>query len=412
MTEKSPPLNRERNNKMNEIFNCLKQIYESKFIDRSNFHLPEGWNSFELDSWIYRLQNNLQKLLDSSRENFILHMLKTENKRYYLKGFRKSMDHIQKFIENQFMAEKEKQFEDFKFWILTQKFVLTNAQEFTKFKERASRHAFFQPYFIGENDYVKAKEKNDKKILDILIDSSLYDSEKLDKVLKIFKRNDDIYYMSYGGPDQAYDNYHLGIFLKLKATDLANFLERPNDDPHKIRAMHHITDTAYDWAMILHNAGETTDNKSKYKVVQAMLPIKQSLIHNSTKDAKNKPRNFAEILKITNFENDLEKNRKKIMELPRWYMKLNDRLGKESCETVVNFSQTTGPRSQTTGPMAQTIGPTLQTEPYISLYHMLKCVYLFLRLVEPNHFLPFLVLKIIKLSNLQKYVNALYTHMV
>ena len=315
----------ERRNIMNKIFNCLKQIHECETNSKTFLSTETNLTKLERD----QLQTQ-KELLNSLMKNFIDYMIR--NKNDYLLGFRKSMNDVEQYIQDDLYTAKEQQFKDLEFLLSTQvKFLFPSIDnkscdyhDFEKFKEIASSHAFFQPYFIGKLDHSNAKVDIDMMIEKIVNDPVKNKSEKVDKVIKLFEENTDIYFTSYGGSNRQYDERYYQIFLDQKRRFLNCYLELADDDRDKTIALAHLTDTAYDWAMTLYNVGETTDNMSEYKNLKnAIGPIKEFLNgHDNV--------NFnSEILKITNFEYELEKEKDKIIVMPRFYNKLAEEIGEK-----------------------------------------------------------------------------------
>ena len=76
------------------------------------------------------------------------------------------MNHLDNHIITKFKDTKTIEFNDLKFWYLTQK--NSSDWDLDSFKERARTHAFFQPYFIHDSDYIEAKSECDNKIRKIL----------------------------------------------------------------------------------------------------------------------------------------------------------------------------------------------------------------------------------------------------
>ena len=328
---------KERRDTIEDIFNCLKQIHECKKNNRSAKN-SDSKTRFERDQQLQK------KFLDSLVKNFIAYMIK--NKNDYLMGFRKSMNDVAKYVLDAFYTAKEQQFKDLEFLFSTQikyRGSYPYDHDFEKFEQIASSHAFFQPYFIDKIDYIKAKVDIDVMIEKIVNDPAKSKSEKVEEVIKLFEENTDIYFTSYGGPDRQYDESYYQIFLNQKRRSLNDYFELENGNPFKTNALVHLTDTAYDWAMTFYNVGETTDNMSEYKNLKdVMEPIKKFL--DDQNDAMQNDANVSfnsEIMKITNFEYEVEKLKEgifsglsemkdQIIAMPRFYNILAKEIGEKA----------------------------------------------------------------------------------
>jgi len=285
-----------------------------------------------------------------SKDYFINYMI--ANKNDFFTGFRNDMSHLDNHIITKFKDTKTIEFNDLKFWYLTQK--SASDWDFDSFKERARTHAFFQPYFIHDSDYIEAKSecdneirKNLEEIRKVHVDSIQSTENNFtrsqrnnqqkevikkskDQIIKIFEANKDIYYTTLEGPDEGYNQNYFKIFLAQKMVHLENYLNLDQTDKDKSYFYFKFLATVHEWVHSFQNMGEMLEYKCSYKLAAIMKTIHKYLKSKEvTEEEKTK---FHDAIKsITNFQLDIEQTPERIFgKSPRFLTPLSKKIKREA----------------------------------------------------------------------------------